>query len=231
MPGRVLRIVTRLNHGGPLRQLCALVPTLAARGWDGPVLAGRCPRHEPDGTERLRAAGAEVVRVGGLARGLDPAADARALRAILAAIRHHRPDVVHTHMAKAGALGRLAARVAGVPAVHTFHGHHLEAPWPRDVLARRAERALARHTAAAICLTPRQRRDLVETHRVLAASQVHVVGPGLDVDALLAAAQGGGSPSAARGRGSSGPAASSPSRTPRDSFDAVALSGRGPSTS
>lgn len=189
MPGRVLRIITRLNHGGPLRQLCALVPGLAARGWEGPVLAGRCERHEPDGSRRLAALGAHVIPVRGLARGLDPAADARAFRDLLAAIRRWRPDVVHTHMAKAGALGRLAARVTGVPAVHTFHGHHLQAPWPKDVLARRVERALARLTAAAICLTPRQRRDLVEMHGVVQASKTHVIGPGLDVEALRRAAE------------------------------------------
>ena len=172
MAGRVLRIVTRLNRGGPLRQLVRARPGArsGAAGTDRSS-RGAPERHEPDGTARLRATGAAVVRVGGLARGLDPAADARAFRAILAAIRHWRPDVVHTHMAKAGALGRLAARVAGVPAVHTLHGHHLQAPWPRDVLARRAERALGRHTAAGICLTPRQRRDLVEIHRVIAASR------------------------------------------------------------
>ena len=181
MPGRVLRIVTRLNQGGPLRQLCALAPALVQRGWEGPILAGRTGRHEPDGTDRLRGTGADVVRVRALARGVDPGADARAFRTILAAIRHVRPDVVHTHMAKAGALGRLAARIAGVPAVHTYHGHHLQAPWPRDVLARRAERTLARITAAGICLTPRQRRDLVETHRVIAGDKVHVMAPGLDV--------------------------------------------------
>lgn len=188
MPGRVLRIITRLNHGGPLRQLHGLVPALAERGWTGPVLTGRTQRHERDGTDRLVARGAEVVRVRGLARGLDPASDAIAFREILAAIRRVRPDVVHTHMAKAGALGRLAARVVGVPAVHTYHGHHMQAPWPRDVLARRAERALASHTAAGICLTPRQRDDLVETHAVLEASKAHVIGPGLDVQALLDAA-------------------------------------------
>ncbi len=188
MSGRVVRVITRLNRGGPLRQLCALVPALAERGWTGPVLVGHTEGHEPDGVADLAATGAEVIRVPGLGRGLSPGADGRALRRILRHLRARRPDVVHTHMAKAGALGRSAAWLARVPAVHTFHGHHLQAPWPRDRLACWAERALSPLTAAAICLTDRQRRDLCEVHRPVPRSKVAVVGPGLDVAAVRARA-------------------------------------------
>jgi glycosyltransferase involved in cell wall biosynthesis len=182
--GTVLRIVTRLNRGGPLRQLTALVPGLRRLGWDGPVVCGQVEAHESDGSVDLEAAGAQVVRLRALGRGLDPSRDPRALKALAALVRRHRPDVVHTHMGKAGALGRLAAHLAGVPAVHTFHGHHLEAAPGVADLARWAERLLGRVTAAAIALTPRQRRDLVEVHRVLPAGKVHVVGPGMDLEAF-----------------------------------------------
>jgi glycosyltransferase involved in cell wall biosynthesis len=180
--GRVLRIVTRLNRGGPLRQLEALVPGLASLGWTGPVLVGEPEPHEEDGAPDLEAQGAAVVRVASLRRGLDVARDARAFRAVLAAIRAERPDVVHTHTAKAGALGRVAAGLARVPAVHTFHGHHLEAPWPAGALARVAERALGPPTTAAVALSPRQRRDLVDVHRVLPPAKVRVIGPGIDLE-------------------------------------------------
>lgn len=150
------------------------------------MLVGRVEEHEPDGFDDLAATGAQVIRVPGLGRGLSPGADGRALRRILGHVRARRPDVVHTHMAKAGAIGRTAAFLARVPAVHTFHGHHLQAPWPRDRLACGAERALSYLTAAAVCLTPRQRRDLCEIHRPVHRSKVAVVGPGLDVEALRA---------------------------------------------
>jgi len=180
----VLRIITRLNRGGPLRQLQALVPELTRLGWQGPVLAGRVEAHEPDGTADLRAAGAEVVTVRALGRGLDPSKDPRAFKALLAAIRHTKPDLVHTHTAKAGALGRLAARLCGVPAVHTFHGHHFEQGLFKAAAARFAERRLAPFTDAAIALTARQRRDLVEVHRVLPAAKVRVIAPGMDLAAF-----------------------------------------------
>ncbi len=196
MAGTVLRIITRLNRGGPLRQLCALVPELRKIGWRGVVVTGRAERHEPDGTTALEAEGVRVIRVRALGRGLDPSADPRAMKAVAALVRHFRPDIVHTHTAKAGLLGRVAAHLANVPAVHTFHGHHFEATWPKDWLAVRAERLLGRYTAAAIALTARQRRDLVVVHRVLPAAKVHVVGPGMDLAAFRAraAVRAGGLP-------------------------------------
>jgi len=181
MTRTVLRIITRLNRGGPLRQLCALVPGLAALGWGGPVLSGRVERGESDGSCDLEAVGGEVLRVRGLQRGFDPSRDPQALKAILAAVRHYRPDVIHTHTAKAGALGRVAARIAGVPVIHTVHGHHLESVAYKALGARWSERLLGRVTDAVIALSPRQARDLVEVHRVIPAARVRVISPGMDL--------------------------------------------------
>jgi glycosyltransferase involved in cell wall biosynthesis len=184
---RVVRIVTRANRGGPLRQLQALVPGLARAGVEGPVWVGEPAAGETDCADLLRAAGAEVVRVPGLRRAVSPAADARVWRWMRSRLRRERPDVVHTHLAKAGALGRLAARAAHVPVVvHTFHGHHLTARLAARTAARLAERRLARATTAAVCLSESQRRDLVERFGVLPPEKAVVVGPGIDVDALRA---------------------------------------------
>jgi glycosyltransferase involved in cell wall biosynthesis len=199
--GRVLRIVTRLNRGGPLRQLAALVPGLAARGWSGPVLFGETEPGEPDGRADLEAGGAELVLVPTLRRGLSAVRDLRAIRDLTALARAAAPDLVHTHLGKAGALGRLVARRLGVPAVHTFHGHHFDLPGARGRWARRAERLLAPLTTRAVCLSERQRRDVVDVHRVLPAQKVAVVPPGLDLDAFRARARRGQAPpSAADGR-------------------------------
>jgi glycosyltransferase involved in cell wall biosynthesis len=185
---RVVRIVTRLNRGGPLRQLQALVPGLARAGVGGPVWTGAPGPGEEDAAADLARLGVEVVRVPGLVRGISPSRDARAWRWMRARLARERPDLVHTHLGKAGALGRLAARDAGVPlVVHTFHGHHFAAPWPAGPLARRAERVLARATDALVCLSPRQRADVVERFRVAPAARVAVVPPGLDVHGLRAA--------------------------------------------
>ncbi len=184
----VLRIVTRLNRGGPLRQLSALVPGLAAHGWTGPVAFGRVEPGESDGRREL--AGADLRPLATLQRGLAPALDLRALRDLLAVARATRPDLIHTHMGKAGALGRLVAKRLGLPAVHTIHGHHFDAPGRRGRLAVLAERRLGRLTTRAIVLSPRQRRDVVELHQVLPSEKVSVVGPGLDMLGFRASAGG-----------------------------------------
>lgn len=184
--GRVLRIVTRLNRGGPLRQLEGLVPRLAARDWGGPVLAGSVGSAEVDATHELEDRGVDVHRIPPLRREADPVADVKALTRIVRAIREHAPDVVHTHLGKAGVLGRLAAAWCRVPVIHTYHGHHFQAGWPGEGLARSAERSLGLLTTRAIALTERQRRDLVETHRVLAARKVVTIAPGLDVQDVRA---------------------------------------------
>ena len=197
---RVVRIVTRLNRGGPSRQIEALAPRLPARGWSGPVLAGWPEPGEGDAFEDLAALGVAVERVPSLRRGLSPRRDARALRELLALLEREAPDVVHTHQGKAGALGRRAARRLGIPAVHTFHGHHFSAPGWRGWLARRVERQLARSTNAIVALSARQADDL---HRALGprhASRIVVIAPALDADAFESAARASPVPTPAAGR-------------------------------
>ncbi|MDJ0973197.1 MAG: glycosyltransferase [Planctomycetota bacterium] len=184
----MLRVITRLNRGGPLRQLTALVPGLAARGWDGPVLAGITESGEPDGSEDLKARGADVQPLPELRRGLDPRADTRALRALVRWIRRIRPDVLHTHMGKAGALGRAAARLTGVRVVHTLHGHHLDEEGLLGRGTRAAERVLGRLGDALVCLSASQRDDVVVRHRVVPGDRVHVIEPGFDVEGFREAA-------------------------------------------
>lgn len=198
MPGTVLRVVTRLNRGGPLRQLCALVPALARRGFSGPVVHGVAEPGEPDGRVDLAALGADLRALPTLRRGLSPLRDLRALRALLDLARDARPDLIHTHLGKAGALGRWVGRRLRVPVVHTFHGHHFDAGGRGARWVRRAERWLGGWTARAIVLCERQRRDLVEVHRVLPAERVTVVPPGLNLARYRAqAAESVGPPGAA----------------------------------
>ncbi len=188
--GRVLRIVTRLNRGGPLRQLCALVPGLEAHGWRGPVLHGRCDAHEPDGTRDLEAAGAWLIPIEALQRGIHPREDWRALRAVIDATRKFEPDLIHTHMGKAGALGRFVGRMTRTPVVHTFHGHHFDISALKSSAARFAERRLGTWTAGAICLSKRQYDDVATRHDVLPPERVHVIEPGFDIASFRAGAAG-----------------------------------------
>lgn len=168
---RLMRVVTRPNLGGPVRQAIALwhehralgVPTLLVTGVvDGgevaldPAAAG-VPRL--DWREALqRGADAEGwVELPHLRRGVAPLADLRAGRALDALLARVRPDVVHTHTSKAGAIGRRSALRAGVPVIaHTFHGHVLQDYFGRLASAwlRQLERRLARRTQVLVAVSP-----------------------------------------------------------------------------
>lgn len=118
---KVLHVVTRMNVGGVASLVLNLVDGLPAHGVEVVLATGEVQEGEvetaglPPGT----------VRVAGLGRAPRASDDLRALRALRALVRENRPDVVHTHTAKAGALGRAAPEGTGARRVHTFHGHLL----------------------------------------------------------------------------------------------------------
>jgi len=180
-PVRVLRIVTRLNVGGPSRQILALEPALARRGVDGLLVAGVCDDTEADLGDLLDYEA--VSRIRSLRREPSLPGDAGSLALLARTIRRFRPDVVHTHMAKAGAIGRVAALLTRVPIrVHTYHGHTLEgyfspAARTRVVLI---ERQLARMSSALVAVSRRVADDLAR-EGIGRRSQFRVLSPGLDL--------------------------------------------------
>ena len=157
---RVLHVIGRMNVGGPAALLVAL---LESPGMDVHALVGGVGAGEADYLE-LRAPEAEVVRVPGLGPAVKPTDDVRALYEIIRQMRRLRPDIVHTHTAKAGALGRVAATVTGIGArVDTFHGHLLHGYFSpaatRSIVT--AERALARVTDRLVAVGANVRDDLL----------------------------------------------------------------------
>jgi glycosyltransferase involved in cell wall biosynthesis len=113
--------------------------------------------------------------------------DLIALSKLVRTFQHWRPDIVHTHTAKAGTLGRLAARLTGVPAVvHTFHGHVLRGYFPRPVeeLFRMVERGMALLTDRIVTLSPSLRSDLIGM-KIAAASKIEVIPLGIDFSQLV----------------------------------------------
>ncbi len=138
--------------------------------------------------ERLRAAGADVATAPWQPEITQTGSDVRVLRMLVPTIRAVRPDVVHTHSNKAGVLGRLAARVAGVPVVHSAHGFAFlsQAARPRrGQRARRAltlgiERALAPLTAVIVCVSDWERREALAA-RVARPDRLVTVYNGVDL--------------------------------------------------
>jgi len=160
---RVARVITRLNIGGPAIQAITLTERLDPDRFEPMLVAGT---EAPDEGDMLALRGAQLraVRVPALGREIAPLADAATLGRLIALFRSFRPHVVHTHMAKAGALGRIAARLAGVPVVvHTFHGTvfsgYFGGPASRAVVA--TERALARISTRIVAISPSQRDELL----------------------------------------------------------------------
>jgi glycosyltransferase involved in cell wall biosynthesis len=182
-------VFSRLNIGGPGVHVILLTAGLASRGYQTRLVIGREAPHEGNLLDLAAAKGVTCVRLPGLGREIRPWNDARALRHLRRAIREFRPDVVHTHTAKAGLLGRLAARLEGVRVtVHTYHGHVLAGYFGRLKTGafRALETWLGRRTTALVTVSESVRQDLA-AHGVAPADRIRVVPLGLEIDGLAEA--------------------------------------------
>lgn len=115
---KILYIITLPDLGGAQVHLLTVAAEMTAQGYGVSVIVG----HEGWLTERLQAAGIEVVLVPDLVREISPCRDIRAVRAIRRLLLEQRPDLVHCHSSKAGIVGRLSAWLSGIPAIFTAHG-------------------------------------------------------------------------------------------------------------
>lgn len=173
-----------MNVGGPALQVVALTEGLRPPRFSTRLLVGSVGDGEADYLQ-LRAPDLAAAHVRGLGRAPSPLDDAAAFGSIVKEIRAFRPHIVHTHTAKAGVLGRLAAIACRVPAtVHTFHGHLLHGYFSSAV--RRGivgtESALARRTTRLVAVGSRVRDELLEAG-IGTASQFVVVPPGVALPA------------------------------------------------
>ena len=123
---RFLRIIARMNVGGPAVQVSGLMRGFDQELFEQELLTGYCAADEADYLEKV-ATDVKAIRIDGLGRSIKPRADLTALFAIVKEIRRFKPDVIHTHTAKAGVVGRIASILSGHRSVrvHTFHGHLL----------------------------------------------------------------------------------------------------------
>jgi glycosyltransferase involved in cell wall biosynthesis len=153
------------------------------------LISGHTAEPPPGLAERLARAEVAWIQVPHLRRPVHPIADCRALSQLRRAIRTIRADIVHTHSSKAGFLGRLAARMAGVPRiVHTPHGHIFEGYF--SPLCTRAfialERLAARWTDRIVTLSDEEARDHLR-HGIGRPDQFVTIPSGVDLDLVTAA--------------------------------------------
>jgi glycosyltransferase involved in cell wall biosynthesis len=195
-PVKILRVIARLNMGGPALHVAYLTAGLRKRGYDTTLVAGSLARGEDSMAFVAAGLDVDVVRIDELGREISPLRDLLATVRLARLIRRERPQILHTHTAKAGTVGRVAALLAGSRRppiiVHTFHGHVLRGYFGpvRSRLFRLLERWLASNTTALVAVSPQVRDDLVALG-VAPREQFIVIRLGIELDERVGAEQNG----------------------------------------
>ncbi len=190
--GRVMIIIARLNIGGPASHVVLLAQGLKRLGYEVDLVCGPVGSDEGDMSYYAAERGIEPIVIPTLRRELHFGRDSKALFALMRLIRRRRPDIVHTHTAKAGFLGRWAARACGIRSIlHTYHGHVFHSYFGPGKTAFFVclERASARVTRAIITLSESLRSELTRRYHIARPEAVHVIPLGIDLRGLSAASK------------------------------------------
>jgi glycosyltransferase involved in cell wall biosynthesis len=196
---KVVRIIARLNVGGPAKHVAWLTAATRRAGIESELVAGTVPPGEDDMSYFAAQQGVEPIIVAEMSREVSPK-DALTVWKLYQLFRRLQPDIVHTHTAKAGTVGRVAgvlyrwltfSALAGRPRpcrfVHTYHGHIFHSYYGRlkTLLFLTIERVLARTATDRIVVISRQQfREIHEQFGVGSAGQFKVIPLGLDVQAF-----------------------------------------------
>lgn len=186
---RVLRVFSRLNIGGPSLHVVHLSAGLAAHGFETRLVVGRTGDREGDFHDLAAARDVDLAILPELGRAIRPLDDLRAVLRLYKLIRTYRPKIVHTHTAKAGTLGRVAAKFARVPIVlHTYHGHVLSGYFNplTSAFFRGIERTLSYSTDILLTVSDSVKNDLVRLG-VARSNQIRILPLGLDLAPLARA--------------------------------------------
>lgn len=181
---KVLRIINRFNLGGPTYNVSYLTKYMAPE-YETLLIGGEKDESEASSDFIVKSLDLHPKIIAGMRRSINPMNDYRAYREIRKIIRDFKPDIVHTHASKAGALGRLAAIHEKVPVIiHTFHGHVFHSYFGtfKTSVFKLIERYLAKRSSAIIAISEEQKRELTATHRICDPEKTHVIPLGFDLD-------------------------------------------------
>ena len=185
----IARVIARLNIGGPAMQAILMTDAFRRRGYRSVLVTGEVPAGEGSMEYLARDRDVALIKIGTMSRRISWLKDLRTVSQLVRIFRREKPLVVHTHTAKAGTLGRLAAIATRVPVrVHTFHGHVFHGYFSPPVtrIFMEIERILARHTDRIIAISESQKRELVEMYRIAPAEKITVIPLGFDLEPFLA---------------------------------------------
>jgi len=182
-PIRVMRIIARMNVGGPAVQVSGLMRGFNGTEFDHRLYTGFCAIDEADYLDSV-ATDVKANRIEGLGRRVSLRGDIRAFLSLVKAIHEFKPHIIHTHTAKAGFLGRLASLVSFQKSVrvHTFHGHLLNGYFGsfKRTLVVIAEKSLALITQQLLAVGDKVRQDLLEA-RIGSKGKFGLMPPGLAI--------------------------------------------------
>lgn len=183
---RVMRIIARMNVGGPAVQVSGLMRDINSVEFDHRLYTGFCAADEADYLETV-VTDVEATRIEGFGRSVSLGGDVKAFFALVRAIRSFKPHVIHTHTAKAGFLGRIASIVSLQPSirVHTFHGHLLHGYFGlfKRSLVVIAETVLALFTHELLAVGVKVRQDLLDAG-IGKPEKFGIMPPGLTIGQL-----------------------------------------------
>jgi glycosyltransferase involved in cell wall biosynthesis len=183
---KILRILNRLNVGGPTLNVAYLSKYIDSN-YQTKVLAGHKEPYEGSSEYVLNDLNIAYDYVPDMYRSINLVKDFHAFKYIQAAIKNYQPDIVHTHAAKAGVLGRLAAyhhskRPKAI--LHTYHGNIFDGYFSpiKTKIFLGIERYLASISTAIIAISNEQKHDLVYKYKIAPEYKVHVIRLGFDLD-------------------------------------------------
>jgi len=185
-PIRVMRLIARMNVGGPAVQVSGLMRGFNSVEFDHRLYTGFCDVDEADYLDSV-ATDVKAIRIEGLGRRVSFRGDIKAFVSLVRAIRDFKPDVIHTHTAKAGFLGRLASLVSFQRSirVHTFHGHLLNGYFGsfKRLLVVITEKSLAAITRQLLAVGDKVRADLLKAG-IGTKEKFGLMPPGLEIGIL-----------------------------------------------
>ena len=194
-PIRILRIIARLNIGGPAIQAISLSNGLPKDLYETLLVCGKVGANEGDMSYLAREKGVQPHIVPALKRELSLHNDFKAFLALRRIIRGFTPDIIHTHTAKAGTLGRLAGISINIfrspnnriRLLHTFHGHifHSYFGFLKTFIFIKIERFLARLTDRIIVISPLQQYDICQKYRIARPEKVRKIPLGFDLSKFM----------------------------------------------
>lgn len=180
---KILRIINRFNLGGPTYNAAYLTKYLEGE-YETLLIGGNHEKSEKSSMHILEDLGIKPIIIPEMQRSINPLLDRIALKKIKEIIEDFKPDIIHTHAAKAGALGRKAAYNAGVKQIyHTFHGHVFHSYFSKikTNIYKKIERDLAKKTTKIIAISPIQKEELCKVHKICKPEKIEVIPLGFDL--------------------------------------------------